>query len=203
MAAAALPIRVLSVSAMTMFFFSGIAAFDERMFKVSIDGVPERVRGQYASGLDFELLGVRAIHGRTLTQADDAEPGRGGPDGPVAVISDSFWARRFARDPAVLGKSVQVGAQWVTVVGVTPPGFFGLQVGMPLDTNQGSAGRSTPHNHLGRALVVVQVTLSVSPALRRRAVPANPPQSERRRVRIRSRRHSHHAGRSDGAGAVP
>ena len=114
-------------------FLSGIAAFSERQFKVSIDGVPERVRGQYASGSYFDLLGVRAIHGRLLTPADDAEPGRGGPDGPVAVISDAFWTRRFARDPSVLGKNIQVGTEWVTIVGVTPPGFFGLQVGMPLD----------------------------------------------------------------------
>lgn len=114
-------------------FLSGIAAFSERQFKVSIDGVPERVRGQYASGSYFDLLGVRAIHGRVLTPADDAEPGRGGPDGPVAVISDAFWTRRFARDPSVLGKNIQVGTEWVTIVGVTPPGFFGLQVGMPRD----------------------------------------------------------------------
>ena len=114
-------------------FLSGIAAFAERLFKVSIDGVPERVRGQYASGTYFDLLGVRATHGRLLTPADDSEPGRGGPHGAVAVISDGFWTRRFGRDPAVLGKNVQVGTQWVTIVGVTPPGFFGLQVGAPLD----------------------------------------------------------------------
>ena len=114
-------------------FLSGIAAFSQRQFKVSIDGVPERVRGQYASGSYFDLLGVRAIHGRLLTPADDAEPGRGGPDGPVAVISDAFWTRRFARDPSVLGKTVQVGTVWVTIVGVTPPGFLGLQAGTPLD----------------------------------------------------------------------
>jgi predicted permease len=114
-------------------FLSGIAAFTQRRFKVSIDGVPERMRGQYASGSYFDLLGVRAIHGRVLTAADDAEPGRGGPDGPVAVISDAFWTRRFGRDPSVLGKSVQVGTQWVTIVGVAPPGFFGLQVGTPID----------------------------------------------------------------------
>ena len=114
-------------------FLSGIAAFSQRQFKVSIDGVPERVRGQYASGSYFDLLGVRAIHGRLLTPADDAEPGRGGPDGPVAVISDAFWTRRFARDPSVLGKNVQVGTEWVTIVGVTPPGFLGLQAGTPLD----------------------------------------------------------------------
>jgi predicted permease len=114
-------------------FLSGIAAFSRRGFKVSIDGVPERVRGQYASGSYFDLLGVRPIHGRLLTPADDAQPGRGGPDGPVAVISDAFWTRRFAKDPSVLGKHVQVGTQWVTIVGVTPPGFSGLQVGMPVD----------------------------------------------------------------------
>ena len=114
-------------------FLSGLAAFDERMFKVSIDGVPERVRGQYASGSYFDVLGVRATHGRLLTPADDSKPGRGGPHGAVAVISDGFWTRRFGRDPAVLGRSVQVGTQWVTIVGVTPPGFVGLQVGAPLD----------------------------------------------------------------------
>ena len=63
-------------------FLSGIAAFNGRMFKVSIDGVPERVRGQYASGSYFDVLGVRAAHGRTLTPADDSEPGRGGPVAP-------------------------------------------------------------------------------------------------------------------------
>src|SRR5215208_3894399 len=114
-------------------FLSHIAAFEQRMFKVSIDGNPERLRGQYASGSYFDLLGVRAAHGRLLTPADDSAPGRGGPDGAVAVISDGFWMRRFGRNPAVLGKSVQVGTQWVTIVGVTPPDFFGLQVGMPLD----------------------------------------------------------------------
>jgi predicted permease len=114
-------------------FLSGIAAFAGRQFKVSIDGVPEPVRGQYASGSYFDVLGVRAIHGRLLTPADDAEPGRGGPNGPVAVISDRFWARRFDRDPTVLGRSIQVGTDWVTIVGVTPPGFFGLQVGAPID----------------------------------------------------------------------
>jgi predicted permease len=114
-------------------FLSGIAAFAQRRFKVSIDGVPERVRGQYTSGTYFDLLGVRATHGRLLTPADDSEPGRGGPHGAVAVISDSFWTRRFGRDPAVLGKHVQVGTRWVTIVGVTPPGFLGLQAGAPVD----------------------------------------------------------------------
>ena len=114
-------------------FLASIAAFDETRVRVTIDGVTEQLRGQYASGNYFELLGVRAQHGRLLTAADDSVIGRGGPDGAVAVISYALWQRRFGLDPAVLGKSVQVGRRWVTIVGVTAPEFFGLQVGSPVD----------------------------------------------------------------------
>ena len=114
-------------------FLAGIAAFDENLFKVTIDGTPEQIRGQFASGSYFDVLGVRAVHGRVLTPADDAEIGTGGPDGAVAVISHGLWRRQFAMDPAVLGRSIQVGTNWVTIVGVTPPDFFGLQVGSRID----------------------------------------------------------------------
>jgi predicted permease len=114
-------------------FLSDVAAFSEDRFKVTIDGASERVRGQYASGNYFELLGIRAVHGRLLTPADDAEFGRGGPEGAVAVISYNLWRQRFGLDPSVLGRTIQVGRQWVTIVGVTPPEFFGLQVGSPID----------------------------------------------------------------------
>jgi putative ABC transport system permease protein len=112
---------------------SGIAAFNEDRFKVTVDGAVERWSGQHASGNYFELLGIQAVHGRLLTPRDDSEFGRGGPDGPVAVISSRLWTQRFGADPRVLGKSVQVGTQWVTIVGVTAPDFFGLQVGSPID----------------------------------------------------------------------
>jgi predicted permease len=114
-------------------FLSGIAAFNEGSLKVTIDGRPERVFGQYVSGSYFDVLGVTAVHGRVLMPRDDSVFGRGGPDGAVAVISHRFWVRRFDMDPAVLGKAVQVGTDWVTIVGVTPPDFFGLQVGSPID----------------------------------------------------------------------
>jgi predicted permease len=114
-------------------FLDGISAFSMDVFKVTIDGVPEQVRGQNVSGNYFDLLGIRAVHGRLLTPADDSVMGRGGEDGAVAVISYAFWERRFGLDPAVLGKTVQVGRHWVTIVGVTEPQFFGLQVGSPMD----------------------------------------------------------------------
>ncbi len=114
-------------------FLSAISAFKETRFKVTIDGAAEELRGQHASGSYFDLLGVRAVHGRVLTPADDSVYGVGGPDGGVAVISYGLWKRRFGMDPGVLGKTVQVGTKAVTIVGVTDPDFFGLQVGSPID----------------------------------------------------------------------
>jgi hypothetical protein len=110
--------------------FSGMAAFSGERFKVTMDGSQEQIRGQYASGSYFEVLGVHAAIGRLLTPADDSLEGRGGPDGPVAVISYGLWNGRFGRSPAVLGKRVQVDTNWVTIVGVTQAGFRGLSVGV-------------------------------------------------------------------------
>ena len=105
--------------------------------RADVQGVDRRRAGAGARPVHVRLLLRRARRSRgsrrMLTPADDSEPGRGGPGGAVAVISDGFWTRRFGRDPAVLGKSVQVGTQWVTIVGVTPPGFLGLHAGAPLD----------------------------------------------------------------------
>src|SRR5260370_18245447 len=109
-----------------------MAAFGGDRFKVTMDGSQEQITGQYASGSYFEVLGVPAAYGRVLTPSDDSRIGRGGPDGAAAVISYGLWKRRFALSPSVLGKTIQVGTNWVTIVGVTPPEFFGLQVGSPI-----------------------------------------------------------------------
>ena len=116
-------------------YFSGIAAFDAVRLKVTIDGVQEQISGQYASGDYFPVLGLRPAYGRLLTPSDDSVPGRGGQEGASAVISYGFWERRFGKSPGVLGKKIRLGttADWVTIVGVTPPEFFGLTVGQPVD----------------------------------------------------------------------
>jgi predicted permease len=114
-------------------YFSGMAAFGGDRFKVTIDGRAEQINGQYASGSYFQILGVKAIYGRVLLPADDSQIGRGGPDGPTAVISYALWKRRFGMSPSVLGKTILVGTKWVTIVGVTAPEFFGLEVGSPVD----------------------------------------------------------------------
>ena len=75
------------------------------------------------SGDYFSTLQVQAVRGRLLTPDDD-RPGAA----PVAVISHRLWQRRFAADPAVLGRTLLVGPQAVTVVGVVADGFDGMNL---------------------------------------------------------------------------
>src|ERR1700691_628592 len=84
-------------------YFSGLAAFSGYNMRISIDGRPEEVMAQQASGNYFAVLGLKAWAGRTFGPADDSVIGKGGPDGPVAVISYRYWKRRFAMSPTVLG----------------------------------------------------------------------------------------------------
>jgi len=89
------------------------------------DAETEFVRAQTVSGNFFSVLGVPAILGRTITDEDD----RPGNPQAVAVISYSFWQRRFGSDPSVVGKVITFDDAPFTIVGVTGPGFFGFQPG--------------------------------------------------------------------------
>jgi putative ABC transport system permease protein len=94
---------------------------------------PERVAGELVTGNYFSVLGLRPALGRLLTPEDNLVAGAGGMDGAVAVISDDYWTRRFARNPAAVGSSFSVGDASVTIVGVAPRPFFGLEPGDPVD----------------------------------------------------------------------
>ena len=106
-------------------------AWSTTRFNLSHGGPTEFVDGVWASGRYFEVLGVPAILGRTWTAADDRRGG--GPDGAVAVISYAFWQRRFGGAADVVGRSLQIERVPFTIVGVTPPGFFGVDVGRTFD----------------------------------------------------------------------
>ena len=109
----------------------GAFAFSTNGFDLAARGAADPVDGLRASGRMFEVLGVRAALGRTFTEADDRRDG--GPDGPVAVISHAFWQRRFGGAPDVLGRTIALSRVPYTIVGVTPPGFFGPEVGRTFD----------------------------------------------------------------------
>jgi predicted permease len=79
------------------------------------------------SGNFFRVLGVPASLGRTLSEADDSLKAE-----PVAVITHAFWNRAFGGDATVIGRSVRVNGTLFTIVGVTPPAFFGMSKGSAL-----------------------------------------------------------------------
>jgi len=116
------------------FVFSGIFAANDGTARMELagpesDGQTEQAEVQLVSGEYFQALGVDAVAGRTLTPADDQTPGAH----PVAVLSYGFWQRRFAGDLAVIGQSITLKGQPFTVIGVTPPAFFGEAVGRAPD----------------------------------------------------------------------
>jgi predicted permease len=105
---------------------AGVCTFltDTRVHVV-LDGQAEMAIAQRVTGNFFAVLGVNTLLGRTITEADDKVPGAH----PVVVISHRYWQRRFASDPAIVGKSISVSGHTFTIIGVTPPEFFGAVVG--------------------------------------------------------------------------
>src|SRR5262245_61884681 len=109
---------------------SGMLAYHALRLTVSVDNSAEpAVAGQLVSGNYYAVLGVRAALGRTIVPNDDLAPG----ESPVCVISHNYWQRRFAGNPAVVGKTIHLGGAPFTIIGVTTPEFFGLEVGSSLD----------------------------------------------------------------------
>ena len=104
------------------------------MMSVLFDGMHGRVEGsaslepmnvQLVSGTYFSMLGVEPILGREFTKLDDEPLGAQA----IAMISYSWWTRRFARDPAVIGKTIAIGPTLYSIVGVTAGNFSGTTVG--------------------------------------------------------------------------
>ena len=82
----------------------------------------ERIRAHLVSPNFFSSLGVHAHLGRVLNADDERAMARN------AVLSHTFWSRRFARDTSILGRSIILRGHSFTVVGVSPEGFNGLSV---------------------------------------------------------------------------
>jgi predicted permease len=104
--------------------FSGVIARGGTQMNVGYGDRTERVRGELVSGNFFEVLGVRPWAGRFFTQDDDRTPGAH----PVAVLSYKFWESRFNKDQDLIGKTILINEQPITVLGITPPGFYGVDL---------------------------------------------------------------------------
>jgi len=99
--------------------FSNVAAYYPQVANLTEAGQPpEQVFGINVSANFLPTLGVQPFLGRNFT-ADQDQPGKG----DVVLLTNSYWMRRFAGDPKVLGKILRVGTDNLTVIGVLPPSF--------------------------------------------------------------------------------
>jgi putative ABC transport system permease protein len=104
--------------------FDGLLCHFRLFANVRGRGETQRITVELVSGNYFEVLGVGAALGRTLTPNDDRHPGAH----PVAVLSYDYWMSDFAGDPAVLGQTLQFNGQLLTIVGVSEKGFTGVDL---------------------------------------------------------------------------
>ena len=105
--------------------FASLAAFQAGRYQIGVrrqgsDHASEPFGAEFVSGNAFDTFGISAWMGRLLRASDDVKGAA-----PVAVISYRTWQQKFGSDPTVVGASFLVNGQPFTVVGISPPGFFG------------------------------------------------------------------------------
>jgi predicted permease len=106
--------------------FSGLAAHRAFGVALSYADAPMIGEGMLVSGSYFPTLGLRPAVGRLLAPADDQNIGAS----YVAVLSYNYWQTHFGSDPGVVGRSITVNGQPLTIVGVAPRGFEGTTLGV-------------------------------------------------------------------------
>ena len=109
--------------------FSGVLAWDSNNFGLGAGGDARLAQGLFVSGDFFRVLGVQPFMGRVFTAADDPR----GCGLPGAVVSYAFWQRELAGDPSAIGRKLTLNYHPTEIIGVTPPSFFGLEVGRSYD----------------------------------------------------------------------
>src|SRR5271170_2817268 len=103
--------------------FSEVLCRREISTSIAVDNRTERVQAEMVSGNYFTMLGVRPAIGRLFNSQDDDRVYRGHP---VVALSYDYWVTRFDRDASVVGKKILVNNYPMTIVGVSGPGFTGL-----------------------------------------------------------------------------
>jgi predicted permease len=118
--------------------FEQVAAFTTDDVDLTGSDEPERLTAGLVTANMFETLGIWPALGSAFTPAED-QPGAA----QVVILSHRLWQRRFGRDPQMIGRTLTLGGQSRTVIGIMPPGFqllkeFDLWLPLALDVNQKS-----------------------------------------------------------------
>jgi putative ABC transport system permease protein len=98
--------------------FEQLSVWSPASFNLTGDGEPERVQGARVTWNFFETLGVQPALGRAFLPREDQAGA-----GHVAILSRGLWQARYASDPQIIGRNIQVGGETYTVVGVMPAKF--------------------------------------------------------------------------------
>jgi putative ABC transport system permease protein len=108
--------------------FTDMVAMRLLMTRPILNGQTSPLVGGLVSCNFFDVLGVSIIRGRTLGKSDCAAPG----SEPVLVLSYQAWQHQFGGDPDIVGRKISLRGYPMEIVGVTPPGFTGLEK-LPFD----------------------------------------------------------------------
>ncbi|HTB09930.1 MAG TPA: ABC transporter permease [Bryobacteraceae bacterium] len=110
--------------------FSTLFAYSRTRYNLAAGGEVRNIEGARVSGQYFESLGIHAVLGRTLTAEDDKRGCAG-----TAVLSHDFWQRAYAGRTDVVGQTISLNGHPFEIVGVTEPGFSGIEVGSAVDVS--------------------------------------------------------------------
>jgi predicted permease len=99
-------------------FQAGTPVFSAR--RSESDRVAKPIRGEFITGNYFSTFGINAFAGRTIVPSDDQLAAA-----PAAMLSYRAWQQQYASDPKIVGSTMILDDHPVTIVGITPPGFFG------------------------------------------------------------------------------
>ena len=152
-----------------------IAAYDTGGPGINLSGDhPEQVKGIHASYEFFHLFGIATVRGRTFTPEEDRPGG-----GKLVVLSEGLWQRRYGADPGIVGKTISLGSEPYTVIGVVAPSFaitpppdlyLPFQAD-PNSTNQGHYFRSSARLKPGVSLAAAKAGLDLAGGEFRRLYP--------------------------------
>jgi predicted permease len=105
--------------------FSGMFCTYPSTVSASFQGGTELIGADFVSGNYFPVLGIGAAAGRVFTASDDLIQG----GHPLAVLSYGYWRARFGADRGIVGKQIVVNGRGLTIIGVSPAGFDGVEPG--------------------------------------------------------------------------
>lgn len=109
--------------------FSGVFAWGTDDVNLAQGGEVRTGRMLYVSGDFFTTLGVQPARGRLFTTVDDQR----GCGAPGVILSDAFWQREYGGNVNVIGRQLTLGDHSFEIIGVTPPSFYGMEVGRSFD----------------------------------------------------------------------